>query len=204
MPVSFYSFQLHDNALALHEYTRHERKMAASGNGVRFDGELDTFQEPELSSLGRLVRLHCSSVLSLLIVVSIEYGRYPAAMIGYAPSDSLMIGTYNTGICPLLAPSANAKSTVPRFSHSSTGSIIVRIIPTVISHPRVELVYGTLPQAATHRIQEGEEQPEQPWWWPPWRWPCGHSILITVVMLFLGYAADEDDGWIHDVWRRVD
>jgi hypothetical protein len=115
MRFSFYSFQLHDNALALHEYTRHERKMAASGNGVRFDGELDTFQEPELSSLGRLVRLHCSSVLSLLIVVSIEYGRYPAAMIGYAPSDSLMIGTYNTGICPLWAPSANAKSTVPRF-----------------------------------------------------------------------------------------
>jgi len=48
------NFQLHDNALALHEYTRHERKMAASGHGVRFDGELDNFQQPELSSLGRL------------------------------------------------------------------------------------------------------------------------------------------------------
>jgi hypothetical protein len=42
------------------------------------------------------VRLHCSSVLSTdstLIVVSVEYGRYPAAMIGYTPSDSLMTGT---------------------------------------------------------------------------------------------------------------
>jgi hypothetical protein len=47
------SFELHDNALALHEYTRHERKMASG-----FDGELDNFQEPELSSLVKLVRVH--------------------------------------------------------------------------------------------------------------------------------------------------
>jgi hypothetical protein len=50
------SFELHDNALALHEYTRHERKMATG-----FDGELDNFQEPELSSLGKLVRFHHGS-----------------------------------------------------------------------------------------------------------------------------------------------
>lgn len=48
------SFELHDNALALHEYTRHERKRHTG-----FDGELDNFQEPELSSLGKLVR--CAS-----------------------------------------------------------------------------------------------------------------------------------------------
>jgi hypothetical protein len=52
------SFELHDNALALHEYTRHERKKASG-----FDGELDNFQEPELSSLGKLVRVHHGSVL---------------------------------------------------------------------------------------------------------------------------------------------
>ena len=66
--------------------------MATRGFGPGFNGELDDFQKPELSSLVRLVRLHCSSVLSPLIVVSVEYGRYPAAMIGYAPSDSLMTG----------------------------------------------------------------------------------------------------------------
>lgn len=43
------NFELHDNALALHEYTRHERKKASG-----FDGELDNFQQPELSSLGKL------------------------------------------------------------------------------------------------------------------------------------------------------
>jgi hypothetical protein len=53
----FSSFELHDNALALHEYTRHERKMATG-----FDGELNNFQEPELSSLVKLVRCHHGSV----------------------------------------------------------------------------------------------------------------------------------------------
>jgi len=52
-----FSFQLHDNGLALHQYTRQQRKMAHGGQGDGFDGELDAFQEPELSSLGRLVRL---------------------------------------------------------------------------------------------------------------------------------------------------
>ena len=153
MRFSFYSFQLHDNALALHEFIRHESKMAASGNKVRFESwsMLSIFLEPELSSLGRLVRLHSSSVLSPLIVISIEYGRYLAVMKGYAPSDSLMIGTYNTGNAPCghCRQTQNLRCLV--FSHSSTGSIIVTIIPTVISHPRVKLVYGVLPQAATHR-----------------------------------------------------
>jgi len=54
----FFSFELHHNALALHEYTRHERKKASG-----FDGELDNFQQPELSSLGKLVRVHYISVL---------------------------------------------------------------------------------------------------------------------------------------------
>ena len=56
--ISSFSFQLHDNALALHEYTRDQRKMAHRGQGNGFDGELDNFQQPQLSSLVRLVRLH--------------------------------------------------------------------------------------------------------------------------------------------------
>jgi len=48
------NFQLHDNALALHEYTHDQRKKAHNGQGSGFDGELDNFQEPELSSLVRL------------------------------------------------------------------------------------------------------------------------------------------------------
>ncbi|KAH9977499.1 caspase domain-containing protein [Russula compacta] len=49
------NFQLHDNALALHAYTRDQRKKAAHGEGDGFlDGDLDNFQEPELSSLGKL------------------------------------------------------------------------------------------------------------------------------------------------------
>ncbi|KAI0246844.1 caspase domain-containing protein [Lactifluus subvellereus] len=52
--MSQINFQLHDNALALHEYTRHQRQKAARGEGSGFDGELDNFQEPVLSSLMRL------------------------------------------------------------------------------------------------------------------------------------------------------
>ncbi|KAH9998768.1 peptidase C14, caspase domain-containing protein [Russula vinacea] len=48
------NFQLHDNALAMHEYTRHERKRTHLGDADRFDGELDNFQQPELSSLEKL------------------------------------------------------------------------------------------------------------------------------------------------------
>jgi hypothetical protein len=53
--ISF-SFQLHHNALALHEYTLAQRKKAHHGQGDGFDGELDAFQEPQLSSFVRLVR----------------------------------------------------------------------------------------------------------------------------------------------------
>ena len=78
---------MHDNARALHEYTRHESKRAASGRGGGFDGELNDFQQPELRSFERLVCLRQSSVFfRSLITLFIVYGRYPAAMIGYAPS----------------------------------------------------------------------------------------------------------------------
>jgi len=60
--MSHINFQLHDNALALHEYTRDERKKAHLGKGIGFDGELDTFQEPNLSSL---VRLNMEDTLKL-------------------------------------------------------------------------------------------------------------------------------------------
>jgi hypothetical protein len=52
------SFQLHDNALELHKYTRYQKVKASHGEGEGFDGELDNFQEPVLSSLAKLVRIH--------------------------------------------------------------------------------------------------------------------------------------------------
>lgn len=55
--ISFSSFQLHDNALELHKYTRYQKKQASRGKGDGFDGELDNFQEPVLSSLAKLVRV---------------------------------------------------------------------------------------------------------------------------------------------------
>jgi len=60
--MSHINFQLHDNALALHEYTHDQRKKAHKGQGNGFDGELDNFQEPELSSL---VRLNMDDILRL-------------------------------------------------------------------------------------------------------------------------------------------
>ncbi|KAI0246856.1 caspase domain-containing protein [Lactifluus subvellereus] len=60
--MSHINFQLHYNALALHEYTRDQKKKAARGEGSGFDGELDNFQEPELSSL---VRLNMDDTLQL-------------------------------------------------------------------------------------------------------------------------------------------
>jgi hypothetical protein len=53
LPV--FSFQLHDNALELHKYTRYQKMKASHGEGEGFDGELDNFQEPVLSSLAKLV-----------------------------------------------------------------------------------------------------------------------------------------------------
>jgi len=52
--MSHINFQLHDNALELHKYTRYQKMMAAHGEGEGFDGELDNFQQPVLSSLAKL------------------------------------------------------------------------------------------------------------------------------------------------------
>jgi len=48
------NFQLHANCRALHEYTLGEKKKAARGEGPGFDGELNNFQAPQLSSLAKL------------------------------------------------------------------------------------------------------------------------------------------------------
>ena len=56
-PSFFSSFKLHENARELHEYTRSQKQKQARGEGAGFDGELDNFQEPNLSSLSKLVRL---------------------------------------------------------------------------------------------------------------------------------------------------
>jgi hypothetical protein len=52
--LPFFSLQLYENCRMLHEYTRTQKK-AAQGEGYDFDGELDDFQAPQLSSLARLV-----------------------------------------------------------------------------------------------------------------------------------------------------
>jgi len=39
----------------LHNYTRAQKKKAAQGEGAGFDGELNNFQSPQLSSLSKLV-----------------------------------------------------------------------------------------------------------------------------------------------------
>ncbi|KAF8267126.1 caspase domain-containing protein [Lactarius quietus] len=52
--LSHINFQLHDNALELHKYTRYQKVKASHGEGEGFDGELDNFQEPVLSSLAKL------------------------------------------------------------------------------------------------------------------------------------------------------
>jgi hypothetical protein len=38
----------------LHDYTRAQKKNAAQGEGTGFDGELNNFQSPQLSSLSKL------------------------------------------------------------------------------------------------------------------------------------------------------
>jgi len=43
------------NCRELHKYTLAERKKAAQGKGQGFDGELNNFQAPQLSSLSKLV-----------------------------------------------------------------------------------------------------------------------------------------------------
>jgi len=52
--MSHVNFQLHANCRALHNYTLQEKKKAARGEGPGFDGELNNFQAPQLSSLAKL------------------------------------------------------------------------------------------------------------------------------------------------------
>ncbi|KAH9164041.1 hypothetical protein EDB89DRAFT_2078312 [Lactarius sanguifluus] len=52
--MSHVNFALHENTRELHAYTREQKKKEARGEGNGFDGELDNFQEPKLSSLAKL------------------------------------------------------------------------------------------------------------------------------------------------------
>jgi hypothetical protein len=71
-----FSHQLRDNVMALHEYTHAQKKKAARGEGYGFDGELDNFQQPELSSLVKLVSSssYMFSFYTLLMTLDAEYG----------------------------------------------------------------------------------------------------------------------------------
>jgi hypothetical protein len=51
----FISFQLYENCRELHKYTLDEKKKFAQGEGPGFEGELNNFQSPQLSSLSKLV-----------------------------------------------------------------------------------------------------------------------------------------------------
>ena len=53
---TLFSFQLHANACALHEYSLEEKKNAERGEGPGFD-ELNNFQPPKLSSWSKLVSI---------------------------------------------------------------------------------------------------------------------------------------------------
>ena len=53
--IFFFSYQLHANCRALHKYTWDEKKKARRGVGPGFDGDLNNFQAPQLSSLAKLV-----------------------------------------------------------------------------------------------------------------------------------------------------
>ena len=71
LPISdcinpFYSYQLHANCRALHKYTLQEKKKAARGEGPGFDGELNNFQAPQLSSLSKLVSILLGSVTAII------------------------------------------------------------------------------------------------------------------------------------------
>src|SRR5258707_1760687 len=54
---TFFSFQLHANCRALHNYTLQEKKKAARGEGPGFDVDLNNFQAPQRSSFAELVRM---------------------------------------------------------------------------------------------------------------------------------------------------
>jgi hypothetical protein len=63
---TFFSYQLHANCRALHKYTLEEKKKAAHGEGPGFDGEVNNFQAPQLSSLAKLVSILLCLVTAIL------------------------------------------------------------------------------------------------------------------------------------------
>jgi hypothetical protein len=58
--TSLFSYQLHANCRALHKYTLNEKRKARRGEGPGFDGDLNNFQAPQLSSLAKLVSIPLS------------------------------------------------------------------------------------------------------------------------------------------------
>ena len=104
------------------------------------------------------------------------------------PHDSQ--GVRGTGSYPVRVPSANAKSAVPRFFSAEHRSIPCNnktySYPCILALSSCRACYPKRPRTGWGG---------QPW--PLWQWPFGHSIIIVV--LFLGYAAEDDDGWIHEV-----
>ena len=159
-----FSFQLHDNALALHEYTRHERKRTHLGDANRFDGELDNFQQPELSSLVRLVcshhgfgfcRLTDRRPVHRIWTISCTYDRLSLGP-GYTQSDSLVD---EQGL-----RSASAKSTVPRFLTSAQTRLFV-----AIGYPYSYLASSCYEHFTQNWRRTGGKTPPS----RLWQWPCG-------------------------------
>jgi hypothetical protein len=54
---TFFRFQLHANCRTRHNYILQEKNKAARGEGPGFDGGLNDFQAPQLSSLAKLVSI---------------------------------------------------------------------------------------------------------------------------------------------------
>jgi hypothetical protein len=165
-----FSFQLHDNALALHEYTRHERKRTHLGDANRFDGELDNFQQPELSSLVRLVCSHHGfgfrrftdrRPVHRIWTISCTYDRLSLGP-GYTQSDSLVGKQRLQGLL-----SANAKSTVPRFLTSAqTPNYCSNRTPLQLSC--ILALRAFYPKLAAYRREDA-----------PWLAACGSGFAET-------------------------
>jgi hypothetical protein len=64
----------------LHDYILAQKKKAAQGERTGFDGELNDFQSPQLSSLSKLVNalLYFYAIGLLLMRLWSEHGRHPA------------------------------------------------------------------------------------------------------------------------------
>ena len=93
---SLSSFQLYENCLMLHDYTRAQKKKAAQGEGTGFDGELNNFQSPQLSSLSKLVSalLDFYAVGLLLMRLCSEHGRHPALVTHFLFDFSFLPSIY--------------------------------------------------------------------------------------------------------------